>query len=78
MYPYRLEMGTKMKNENGKNLYEFWGNKITTSINALAKKSNSKELLCFTTYKKSMLFNTKHCNKINPIAEPIFFKILLI
>ena len=32
--PYRLEMGTKMKNENGKNLYEFWGNKITTSINA--------------------------------------------
>jgi len=23
--PYRLEMGTKLKNGQGKNLYEFWG-----------------------------------------------------
>lgn len=31
--PYRLEMGTKFKNNKGNNLYEFWGNKITDWLN---------------------------------------------
>jgi len=35
--PYRLEMGTKLKNPRGKNLYEFWGAKITEEINKLEK-----------------------------------------
>lgn len=26
--PHRLEMGTKLQNERGKNLYEFWGDRI--------------------------------------------------
>ena len=30
---YRLEMGTKFANTGGKNLYEFWGNKITEEVN---------------------------------------------
>ena len=30
--PYRLEMGTKLENGNGKNLYEFWGEKITNHL----------------------------------------------
>ena len=33
--PYRLEMGTKLKNKKGKNLYEFWGNEITDKINTI-------------------------------------------
>lgn len=33
MLPYRLEMGTKLKNERGDNLYEFWGEQITDAIN---------------------------------------------
>jgi uncharacterized protein len=33
MQAYRLEMGTKYANEKGKNLYEFWGNKITHQLN---------------------------------------------
>ncbi|MEM8503921.1 MAG: peroxide stress protein YaaA [Cyanobacteria bacterium P01_D01_bin.1] len=33
MQPYRLEMGTKLKTEKGKNLYEFWGEKISELIN---------------------------------------------
>ena len=31
--PYRLEMGTKLKNPQGKNLYEFWGDKISKVLN---------------------------------------------
>ena len=30
---YRLEMGTRFANQGGKNLYEFWANKITDKIN---------------------------------------------
>ena len=33
MQPYRLEMGTKFANKSGKNLYEFWDNKITDVLN---------------------------------------------
>ncbi|MBV2091582.1 MAG: peroxide stress protein YaaA [Candidatus Thiodiazotropha sp. (ex Ctena orbiculata)] len=33
MQPYRLEMGTKLPNEQGKDLYAFWGEQITQSIN---------------------------------------------
>lgn len=32
--PYRLEMGTKLATAKGKNLYEFWGEQISTIINA--------------------------------------------
>ncbi|WXU00199.1 MAG: Peroxide stress resistance protein YaaA [Catillopecten margaritatus gill symbiont] len=31
--PYRLEMGTRLVNPKGKNLYEFWGDKISTVLN---------------------------------------------
>ena len=34
MMPYRLEMGTKLRNTRGHNLYEFWGDIITHQINA--------------------------------------------
>lgn len=37
MQAYRLEMGTKFINKGGKNLYEFWGNKITKEINEREK-----------------------------------------
>lgn len=32
MQPYRLEMGTKLANTKGKDLYTFWGNIITTHL----------------------------------------------
>ncbi|MGY8780798.1 MAG: peroxide stress protein YaaA [Fidelibacterota bacterium] len=30
--PYRLEMGTKLNSDKGKNLYEFWGNTLSEDI----------------------------------------------
>ena len=32
MKPYRLEMGTKLETSQGKNLYEFWGNKVQKNV----------------------------------------------
>jgi cytoplasmic iron level regulating protein YaaA (DUF328/UPF0246 family) len=33
MLPYRLEMGTKLTNARGPNLYHFWGSLLTESLN---------------------------------------------
>jgi cytoplasmic iron level regulating protein YaaA (DUF328/UPF0246 family) len=41
MQAYRLEMGTKLENARGKDLYAFWGDVITDKINAdLAESGN--------------------------------------
>lgn len=45
MLPYRLEMGTKFANQGGKNLYEFWGNKITDKLNAELQQQSSDLLI---------------------------------
>ncbi|HEY9200980.1 MAG TPA: peroxide stress protein YaaA [Gammaproteobacteria bacterium] len=45
MQPYRLEMGSKLSNERGKNLYEFWGNTLTDGLNAQLKKIKSEHLI---------------------------------
>ena len=43
MQPYRLEMGTKLENARGKDLYAFWGNKITDELNRLLKADDRTE-----------------------------------
>ncbi|MCY0963644.1 peroxide stress protein YaaA [Parathalassolituus penaei] len=41
MLPYRLEMGTRLANVRGKDLYAFWGSRITDAINeVLAQQVN--------------------------------------
>lgn len=41
MQAYRLEMGTKLDNIRGSNLYQFWGNIITDELNkALAEQGD--------------------------------------
>jgi len=43
--PYRLEMGTKLKNNNGKDLYAFWNGKLTRKLNKDLKESGSDYVL---------------------------------
>ncbi|WP_085900546.1 peroxide stress protein YaaA [Kiloniella majae] len=33
MQPYRLEMGTKLRNPHGEDLYDFWGDQISKELN---------------------------------------------
>ena len=42
--PYRLEMKTKLKNQRGENLYQFWGERITEKLNE-ALKGHTEEVL---------------------------------
>lgn len=43
--PYRLEMGTKLKTDDFKNLYQFWGEKIAKELNKRIKVSGSPYLI---------------------------------
>lgn len=45
MQPYRLEMGTALENGRGKNLYQFWGDRISTELNQQLQQLNSDTLL---------------------------------
>jgi cytoplasmic iron level regulating protein YaaA (DUF328/UPF0246 family) len=43
--PYRLEMKTRLKNPRGENLYQFWGEQITNSLNKALKKQQQPVLV---------------------------------
>jgi uncharacterized protein len=45
LYPYRLEMGTKLPTPSGSNLYHFWGERITDMIAADLVASGTQEIL---------------------------------
>jgi len=42
---YRLEMGSRLKTERGKNLYQYWGSKISEALNAQAAATQSEVLV---------------------------------
>ena len=45
IHPYRLEMGTGLRNTAGKDLYEFWGGKVTQALNEALAGQRSKVLI---------------------------------
>lgn len=56
MQPYRLEMGTKFGVGRSKDLYSFWGNKITKKVQEAINESGTKILvnLASNEYYKSI------------------------
>lgn len=56
MQAYRLEMGRKVDNPRGKNLYEFWGELITEALNMQLQQLGSRYLvnLASSEYFKSV------------------------
>lgn len=43
--PYRLEMGSKVKHPNGKDLYSYWGDTVTNELNAALAESPGAKVL---------------------------------
>ncbi|MGL1956465.1 MAG: peroxide stress protein YaaA [Colwellia sp.] len=68
MQPYRLEMGTKLNNERGDNLYQFWGDIITNELNtALAEQGDDVLInLASNEYFKSVKTKSLNANIITP------------
>ncbi len=69
--PYRLEMGTRLENPRGANLYEFWGDRITESVNKAVKMSGSEVLvnLASNEYFKSIKPHVLRCEVITPVFK---------
>ena len=70
IYPYRLEMGTKMQTKKGKNLYEFWGNKITNHLNTLLKSHKNKGVINLASVEYFSSVNSDEL--IGPCISPVF------
>ena len=43
--PYRLEMGSRLATDRGKNLYDFWGKELSRELNKTAMKTGTSILL---------------------------------
>ncbi|ATO20077.1 hypothetical protein BS636_10620 [Acinetobacter sp. LoGeW2-3] len=69
MMPYRLEMGTKLANPRGHNLYEFWGHTITELINHDLAAANSELLVNIASdeYYKSVKESKIQAEIIKPV-----------
>ena len=67
---YRLEMGIQLKNKKGKNLYEFWGDKITDFINAELEKQKNNVLINLASKEYFKSVKTKKIK--GEIITPVF------
>lgn len=68
--PYRLEMGTKLSNNKGKDLYSFWDNKITEQINKQLKKQKNPVLVNLASNEYFKSIKPKHLS--GEVITPVF------
>ncbi|MBE9032708.1 peroxide stress protein YaaA [filamentous cyanobacterium LEGE 11480] len=71
MQPYRLEMGTKLATEAGKNLYEFWGDQIAQLINHDLAESATP---CLVNLASNEYFKSVNLKQLNGRVLNIAFK----
>jgi len=67
--PYRLEMGTKLSNTRGKDLYQFWGDKITDSLNDELAQNDVLINLASNEYFKSVQPKKLNARIITPLFK---------
>ncbi|MEC5343975.1 peroxide stress protein YaaA [Brenneria populi] len=70
MQPYRLEMGIKLGNKAGKDLYSFWGDIITDKLNQALSQQGDDILINLAS---DEYFKSVHPQKLNArIIKPVF------
>ncbi|TEW54565.1 peroxide stress protein YaaA [Psychromonas sp. RZ22] len=70
MLAYRLEMGTRLDNERGTNLYQFWGELITEKLNLKLQEVGSQYLVNLASNEYFKAVKTKQLNAT--VITPIF------
>ena len=70
MQAYRLEMGTSFKNTRGKDLYAFWGGRVTESLKAVLKKQKKPVLLNLASEEYFKVLQPKELDC--PVISPVF------
>ena len=70
MQAYRLEMGTAFKNARGKDLYSFWGSRVTDSLKKLLEKEKKPVLLNLASEEYFKVLQAKDLGC--PVIAPVF------
>ena len=71
IHPHRLEMGTRLATADGKDLYSFWGERITQTLNAQLEATAAEALvnLASEEYFKSVKPKLLKVPVITPVFE---------
>ena len=71
MQPYRLEMGTSFQNVRGKDLYAFWGKRVTDALKKLLEKEKEPTLLNLASEEYFKVLQAKElgCSVISPVFQ---------
>lgn len=70
MQPYRLEMGIKLENARGKDLYQFWGETITDTLNQALKAQGDDVVINLASDEYFRSVKTKRLQ--GQIIKPVF------
>jgi len=70
--PYRLEMGSRLENSKGGDLYAYWGDRIARALNVQARETGAAALInCASTE----YFGAVAVNRLNlPVITPVFLE----
>jgi uncharacterized protein len=68
--PYRLEMAIQLDNPEGNNLYQFWGNTLTTMLNQQLVEQANPYLINLASDEYFKSINIKRLNF--PVIKPVF------
>jgi len=68
IYPYRLEMGTKLITKTANNLYKFWENRLHKVL--LSELKNEEEIINLASEEYSKAIQLNKFN--NPVITPVF------
>lgn len=70
MQPYRLEMGIKLANSRGKDLYAYWGERLTDSLNSTIAETGADVLVNLAS---DEYFKAVRPKKLSvPMIQPVF------
>lgn len=69
--PYRLEMGTKLGTRRGRDLYQFWGARISEALNAQLQEMGSENLINLASreYFKAVDLNALDARVVTPVFK---------
>lgn len=70
MQPYRLEMGIRLANPAGKDLYSFWGDQLTTALNAALAEQGDDVLINLASDEYFKAIKPKQLN--GKLIKPVF------
>jgi len=71
--PYRLEMGAKFQTPKFSNLYDFWGDQITSAINEVITQQKDNTVINLASLEYFKAVNAKEL--VGPVITPVFKEI---